>query len=157
MYVYHEKLKNNILAKLEKLFLKIIFKIIKCFFPFKVCQIFYKLKVLLHFKAIKEIEDYLQEKSIIKPDGKTDYLWFSLFRGVYLKYIGENICADEFFLLNNIFVSFQIDVPITIRFDSCYLTNSKSHFSVQQIRNIYLILNVQPFVQKKSTCYLVLN
>lgn len=98
----------------------------------------------------KEFEDYLQERSIIKPVGKTDYLWFSLFRGVCLKYIGENICADEFFLLNNIFVSFQIDVPITIRFDSCYLTISKSHFSVQQIRNIYLILNVQPFVQKKK-------
>lgn len=58
-----------------------------------------------------------------------------------LSILGENICADEFFLPNNIFVSLPIDVAITIRFDSCSLTISKSHFSVQQIRNIYLILN----------------
>lgn len=70
-----------------------------------------------------------------------------------LSILEENTCADEFFLPNNIFVSLPIDVAITKRFDSCYLTISKSHFSVQQILNIYLILNHSS--KKKKSIHLL--
>lgn len=128
------------------------------FFPLQSMSNFLQAQSFINIsKRLKSSKTIFKKDQLLSPMEKPIIFGFLYLEESILSILEENICADEFFLPNNIFVSLPIDVAITKRFDSCYLTISKSHFSVQQIRNIYLILNHSSKKKNPYTCFLVSN